>query len=305
MHWREKFDKVFPEEINHPEDDDGFDLFWPVELLQPSLDLQDLRGKERTPAMFKRYIGIDYSGAKASTSGLKELQVYQAAGTETPQMVPNPAGGNWTRKALAHWLADQLAEGERAIVGIDHAFSFPLSYIQRHQLQDRRWEQILEDFQTHWPTDGDDVTVESIRRKNPTRTGSTDEFRITECRCSSAKSIFQLDGQGIVGKSTYAGLPWLLFLRQHEKLRGKIHFWPFEGFKPREGRSVIAEVYPSIFRKRYKKVAPTPDAHDAYVVARWLQEADNNGLLKRYFGPPLTEEERLVVGREGWILGLG
>ena len=30
---RTKFDKVFAEEINHPEDDEGWDLFIPYELL--------------------------------------------------------------------------------------------------------------------------------------------------------------------------------------------------------------------------------------------------------------------------------
>jgi hypothetical protein len=29
VYWRHKFGDRFAEEINHPEDDDGFDLFWP------------------------------------------------------------------------------------------------------------------------------------------------------------------------------------------------------------------------------------------------------------------------------------
>lgn len=45
VHWREKFDRRFTETIRHPEDDDGFDLFWPVERIQPVLETEDLRGK--------------------------------------------------------------------------------------------------------------------------------------------------------------------------------------------------------------------------------------------------------------------
>lgn len=46
VHWREKFDKIFPETIRHPEDDNGFDLFWPVEKVYPVLRVDDLRGRD-------------------------------------------------------------------------------------------------------------------------------------------------------------------------------------------------------------------------------------------------------------------
>lgn len=32
VYQRTKFNFTFPEEINHPEDDDGFDLFYPIRL---------------------------------------------------------------------------------------------------------------------------------------------------------------------------------------------------------------------------------------------------------------------------------
>jgi hypothetical protein len=72
-----------------------------------------------------------------------------------------------------------------------------------------------------------------------------------------------------------------------------------------EGKSVISEVYPSIFRNRYGKEGRTPDEHDAYAVARWLSESDARGALDRYFSPPLTIEERRVAELEGWMLGVG
>ena len=39
-------------------------------------------------------------------------------------------------------------------------------------------------------------------------------------------------------------------------------------------KSVIVEVYPSIFRNRYPRENKTGDQHDAYAVARWLNDMD-------------------------------
>jgi len=36
VHWRVKFRSVFEERINHPEDDDGFDVFIPIRRLPDS-----------------------------------------------------------------------------------------------------------------------------------------------------------------------------------------------------------------------------------------------------------------------------
>lgn len=94
------------------------------------------------------------------------------------------------------------------------------------------------------------------------RVGSTAEFRLCEQWTSSAKSVFQFDMQGSVAKSTHSGIPWLRFLR--ERMGDRLFFWPFDGWRPPDGVSVIAEVYPSVFRNRYPKNGRTPDEHDAY-----------------------------------------
>jgi hypothetical protein len=51
---------------------------------------------------------------------------------------------------------------------------------------------------------------------------------------SYCKVIVLFDVQGAVAKSTFAGLPWLRYLRQ----QCKIHFWPFAGWDVPPGRSV-------------------------------------------------------------------
>ena len=107
-----------------------------------------------------------------------------------------------------------------------------------------------------------------------------------------------------MAKSTHSGIPWLRFLR--EQMGDKLFFWPFDGWIPPAGVSVIAEVYPSIFRNRYEgRNGRTPDERDAYSVARWLEESALRGILERYFDPPLTLPERRIAALEGWILGIG
>ena len=70
------------------------------------------------------------------------------------------------------------------------------------------------------------------------------------------------------------------------------------------GKSVIVEVYPSIFRNQYGREGRTPDEQDAYATARWMADMAERGVLAQYFSPPLSEAERVLAGLEGWILGV-
>jgi hypothetical protein len=255
--------------------------------------------------IFSRHIGIDYSGAETAEWRRPGLQVFIARDDEAiPNKVVTPAAPagerlNWNRKEIASWLIAQAQQGERYIAGIDHAFAFPLAYMERHGLT--TWDEFLADFAKHWPTDQPNVYVEQFR-KNNLRTGSPDELRLTERWTSSAKSVFAWDGQGKVAHSTHAGLPWLRQIRQQAGKR--IHFWPFDGWEIPKGKSVIAEVYPAIFKKRYARESRSDHEHDAYAVARWLSDMDQGCVLDRYFDPPLNDEEQAAADLEGWILGI-
>lgn len=256
---------------------------------------------------FARYLGIDYSGAETPTSSLKGLRVYAATAAETPTEIPPPPSARkyWTRRGLAEWLARELHDGPPALVGIDHAFSFPLRYFETHRLPPD-WPGFLDDFQRHWPTDGDHIYVDFVRDglhgHGAGRTGDARWRRLTEQRCR-AKSVFHFDVQGTVAKSTHSGLPWLRFLRQ--QLGARAHFWPFDGWAPPAGVSVFAEVYPALWSRNFPNEGRTADQHDAYSVARWLRENDLAGTLAGHFRPSLNLTEAAVAQLEGWILGLG
>jgi len=212
---------------------------------------------------------------------------------------PDHEGWNWTRREIASWLERQLNSGEGIIVGIDIAFSFPISYLHRFGLD--TWDKFLNDFCTHWPTQERGQKVNALRQGNQ-RGGEPDEFRLTEKWTSSAKSVFRFDIRGQVALSSHAGIPWLKFIRN--SLGNQMHFWPFDGFELKGKKSVIVEVYPAILRNRYERDVRNEHEHDAYSIARWLSERDSHGLLEHYFTPQLTAEEREMVQLEGWIFGI-
>ena len=256
---------------------------------------------------FARYIGIDYSGAETPTSSLKGLRVYQADRAKPPkEVLPPPSPRKyWTRRGIAEWLVERLGGDPPTLVGIDHGFSCPLRYFEVHHLPPD-WPGFLEDFQRHWPTDGDHVYVDFIRDgsvgNGAERMGDPKWRRLTEIRARAAKSVFHFDVQGQVAKSTHAGLPWLLYLRR--QLGDRVHFWPFDGWQIPAGHSAVVEVYPALWKHAFPKEERTPDQHDAYSVAAWLRQADLDGSLDRFLAPTLTPSERAEAEVEGWILGV-
>ena len=257
--------------------------------------------------VFARTIGIDYSGAETPTSSLKGLRVFMADG-EAPavEILPPPSPRKyWTRKGIAEWLVERLTEDIPTLVGIDHGFSFPMRYFEVHGLVPE-WQQFLDDFQHHWPTDGDNIYVDFIRDglrgHGAERTGNSRWRRLTDERSRTAKSVFHFDVRGSVAKSTHAGLPWLRYLRQ--QLGDRVHFWPFDGWEPPSDRSVIAEVYPALWSRTFPPEGRNDHQHDASSVARWMRETDAAGQFPTHFSPRLSSTERTLTRVEGWILGL-
>jgi hypothetical protein len=127
-------------------------------------------------------------------------------------------------------------------------------------------------------------------------------LRLTERWTPTAKSVFGFGVQGEVATSTHAGLPRLLYLRKHCKR--PIHFWPFDGWEIPEGKSVAAEVYPSLWTRRFSRDDRDSDQQAAYAATAWLQRADRSDSLSKFLPPRLTAEEQGIAKSEGWILGV-
>jgi hypothetical protein len=256
---------------------------------------------------FRRYIGIDYSGAQTPISSLRGLRVYEASHVDAPREIQPPPSPRkyWTRRGVAEWLTSRLSEGTPILIGIDHAFSFPLQYFERHALP-LDWPLFLDDFQRHWPTDGGNTYVEFVRDgscgNGAARSGNTHWRRITELRTRTAKSVFQFDVQGQVAKSTHPGLPWLRYIRR--QLGDAVHFWPFDGWSIPPNSSVVVEVYPALWNRAFPCGDRTSDQHDAYATAEWLRRADASGTLVKFLCPEMKPSERKTAEVEGWILGV-
>ena len=258
---------------------------------------------------FERTIGIDYSGGQTPITELPGLQVYCADGDARPRIVrprrrDGVAAGDWTRSRIAHWLVQELRDtSTRTLVGIDHAFSFPIEYFQRHNLNVADWDLFLNDFQRYWPTHEDDATVHALRNGDgQNRAGERNWFRAADKHAPGAKSAFEFNLPGQVGFATHAGIPWLRYIRG--ELGENIHFWPFDDWDIPNGKSAIAEVYPALWSHRFSNNENrNQHQQDAYSVAAWLAHADRNGYLQEYLRPTQAQEELDLGILEGWILG--
>ena len=273
--------------------------------------------------MFKRYIGIDYSGADTPLKRLPGLAVCQADTDGQTEIVSPEANGvkNWNRRELAEWLVNQLREEDKpTLVGIDHAFSFPIDYFKEYGLTEGNWCHFLADFREYWPAhEGRNRVIDILagqrgRKRRDTegrkdhRLGDPRWKRLTDNLAPGAKGVFDFDvKQGQVATQTHAGIPWLLYIREQLAKSGpKVHFWPFDGWTFDEDVSVVAEVYPALWKGRF---APRPESlsphqYDACIAAAWLSWADRNDLLAQYFKPDLSPPESNRAKTEGWILGV-
>lgn len=271
--------------------------------------------KERA---FKRVIGIDYSGADTAIKGLGNLAVYSVEGNGPPHRVVLCIDGTrrrWTREKIAQWLIKQLKEGDQpTLVGIDHAFSFPERYFKKYPKAMGDWDTFLDDFCKHWPIwrkEADKgkewLKIEEAKKGNG-RLGKPGWKRLTDECTPSAKSVFDFAvKQGNVAKSTHAGIPWLRCIRrQLRESKAKVHFWPFDNWDIPEGTSVVAEVYPALWKGLFgprPEKDMTRDQYDAYIIASWLSWVNQKGLLGYYLRPHLSPKECKQAKVEGWILG--
>ena len=259
--------------------------------------------------MFGRTIGIDYSGADTPITRTSKLQVYSADGNDQPQQVPpeEPRLRRWHRRGIAEWLVNQLANADTpTLVGIDHAFSFPINYFQEYDLVGQGWAHLLCDFREYWPTDGDNARVSEIHKgTGQARSGNATWRQVTYLLSGTAKSPFLFGVPGAVAHSTHAGLPWLRYIRR--QLGDRVHFWLFDGdgWDPPPSKSVISEVYPALWNRRFRREQGiSEDEHDAYSITAWLAHADRSGWLPEYFNPNLSQAEEAQAREEGWILGV-
>ena len=83
-----------------------------------------------------------------------------------------------------------------------------------------------------------------------------------------------------------------------------MHFWPFDGWSLPPNRSVVAEVYPSLWSRTFPSAGRTPGQQDAFATTEWLRRSDSDGSLEKFLCPELEPHQRKTAEIEGRILGV-
>lgn len=285
---------------------------------------------------FDGYIGIDWSGASGIYKGIALAEC--RAGESGPRLIA-PEGARWTRGAVAAYLGQRIARGERLLAGFDFAFCFPwiagegyLAGRARHATDAFALWDLIERASSDAPDfhAGPVVTHEAFTPSYWVSGKQKPEWRndkrMTETECGKATStypetVFKLIGAKQVGKAALAGIRTLRAIRMAAPAH--VAVWPFEAAdKP----AVLAEIYPTLFRRqalgttaKIKDRAtldtalaalgsgPAQDAParfsdhdgDALISAAGLRWLDRAG---RLFALP--EDAEAQARREGWIVGV-
>lgn len=222
--------------------------------------------------------------------------------------MPSSKSGLWSRRSIYEWLRRELLHSnKRMIIGLDYGLSYPHSQLERLQLQN--WDEFLQWSYTTWKTDR--LTMKQSKEQ-ANYINSTDKRLVEREFIPSTKSVTDLDRvsgmQGAVSYSTHTGLPWIYRLRRWQKRGMKVHFWPYDGLHIPTDHHVITEAYPSLYRRRMIKEHWSAECseheRDAMYIARWMQSRDLEHTLAPYLAlPTLSEQEKQLILREGWVLG--
>ncbi len=219
------------------------------------------------PHRFDLYIGIDWTGAKPTgTAPPKGIAI--AVATPDGMVRPVPAPGRaWSRREAGDWVLARVREGLRVMAGFDFAFGLPwvpgVGYLDGRvpgldglfdvwDLVERASAGAPDDFAG--PAVDDPRLGPSFWVSGPTPAhwgdGSTKRRR-TEVAAARAGlgtpvSVFKLAAASKqVGKASLAGMRTLRRLRAEGE--GAVAVWPAELMTD---RSVIMEIYPTLFRLR-------------------------------------------------------
>ena len=281
---------------------------------------------------FHGYIAIDWSGADGRYAGIS--MALCTPGRGAPRLIA-PEAALWTRTAVADWLDRELKSGRPLLIGCDFAFGLPF---ERHGYLAGAapelggifdlWELIEE--ASAGAADFGCARVFADPRFAPLYWQSgrqpaawTLRQRRAEVACARAtgthpECVFKLIGPKQVGKASLTGIRVLRHVRSEN--RARVAVWPFE---PVGSKSVLVEIYPTLFRKQAAGglvKLRTAEALNAAlrklgargVPAATLSDHDTDALISaaglrhliEHAGVTLSLPADPHIRREGWIFGV-
>ncbi len=195
---------------------------------------------------FTRFVAIDWTGAKGERHAAIAVAECGAGG-DAPALVR--PGHRWARGEVFDWVADLAAHGERALIGFDFSFGFPLADAGAFFPGDAG----PADARALW-TEVDTIAAADPHhaahayidhRRRHFWLGAADgpkaararlravEHRWAARRQGAASSVFALVGAAQCGKASLAGMRGLA--------RTAVPVWPFDAV-PAAG-PLIVEIY--------------------------------------------------------------
>jgi len=288
---------------------------------------------------FDQYVGIDWTGAEVA-KGIG-VAAADADGRVHPIL---PPGRWWRRVEVVDRLAAEIRSGRRLLIGIDCGFGLP--WVPGAGYLDGRvpgvdglfalWD-LVEDASGGAPDDFAGPAVLDprfapsfwINGRTPAHwgDGSTKRRRTevvaAETGAGTPVSVFKLAAASKqVGKASLAGMR---SVRRLKALCGDaLAVWPVE---PVQGRSVVLEIYPTLFRKAGGRsvvkitgrealatavaalggrLADTvPETFDDHLGDALVSAAGLRRLAPRpdAWAPAAMDAD--IARREGWIFGVG
>jgi hypothetical protein len=287
---------------------------------------------------FRRFIAVDWSGARDTGRGLPGIQVAACReGGAAPALVDNPGGGAWRRSDVISWLAAETLRDAPILVGFDFAFAFPyceggayLGGVEPDLGTPAALWRLVDSVSTDEPEyygrpfSADPRFASAFWTNGKRPAGFDDRQRLTEVHCSgqgggNPESVFKLVGAKQVGLGSLAGMRVLARLR----CQNDVSIWPFQDA---DTDCVCVEIFPRHFLIRaglgHRKVRNQADldtalaAYDSELVELDGGDLDDNrtdalisaAALRRVAAaddvwrpPSMTPCAR---DHEGWIFGV-
>lgn len=287
-------------------------------------------------AVFDTYIIVDWSAANVPKTGRDSIWVCRR--DRAGETVANPATRHAAKALLSEMLAAASVSGDRAVVGFDFPFGYPEGFAVRLGLGGRPWRavwdeiaRLIEDapdnrnnrfevgeglnrrisngrFPFWGCPPGRDYAHLGPRHHNGHAAGGIAEKRLIDSWMVGAQPCWKLAYTGSVGSQALTGIPVVRSLRDDPRWADRMRVWPFEtGLDlPDEARLVLAEVWPSWWRKAIRaELGPPNDQAQVRSVAAIFADADRAGEFAGWFSPPVAAADHdRVIGEEAWTLGV-
>jgi precorrin-8X/cobalt-precorrin-8 methylmutase len=288
--------------------------------------------------MFDHFVVVDWSAASVPRTGPDSIWIcWREAGGA--KRLENPRTRHRARALLADWLAAAQTSGERVLVGFDFPFGYPAGFAAKLGLSGPPWRAVWDEIARLMKDDKHNCNnrfdvAEAFNRRISSAAfpfwgcpakrerahlaatrPSYDTKGLGERRCidgreymPGAQPCWKLCYPGSVGSQSLTGIPVVRALRGDPRWSDAARIWPFEtGLRPPEDSAVVlAEVYPSFWKKQIPPSKPK-DAAQVSFVAQFFAERDRTGELARLFAgdPGLSSAKRRLVEREeAWALGV-